>query len=457
MNILEAVVKSSSISALNPMQEAVNVSSAHKIILLSPTGSGKTIAFSLFLFRHIDVKDTEGLQAIVIAPSRELVRQSFDVIRPIVARIGVKVLALYGGNSFSTEEASLRGQIPSLVVATPGRLLDHLRRGTLGLSSVRTVVLDEYDKILDLGFHDEMRNIFSHLAQQVHGKTNRSSGRQDPVLVPDNIMVTSATQLSEFPDFINIADAEIIDFTEHKKVESRLRVMNVPSFSKDKLETLAALVRSVAKNGPIIVFVNHRESAERVASYLKTQKISVSLYHGGLDQRQREIALARFDSRAAKVLVATDLAGRGIDIDGVASVIHYHPAADREIWTHRNGRTARIDNSGDIYVITHPEENIPDFVSFDNDFYPDNTATGPVRADFRLIYFDRGKRDKISRGDIAGFIMKKVGVPPSDVGRISLGNDYALAAVSSKYAAAVIESAKTEKVKNTRVRATLAD
>lgn len=444
--IRSAVRRFAGIDELNPMQTAVSASDSKRIVLLSPTGSGKTIAFTIAALRRIDLTQPKvsGPRAVVIAPSRELVRQIFDVIRPIASSFGLKSLSLYGGNSFSSEEASITADLPDIVVATPGRLLDHLNRATLDVSTVPSVVLDEYDKTLELGFQDEMKQIVRRLGSALPGGS------------PRFVMVTSATGLTDVPRFVDIDNAQIIDYTPTSDVSTRLRVVNVPSPGPDKLETLAALIRSIG-NGPVIVFVNHRESADRVADYLKREKISCVVYHGGLDQQHREMALARFDSRAAAVLVATDLAGRGIDIDNVRAVIHYHPASDVETWTHRNGRTARIDRTGDVYVITAPNNDIPDFVTAENDFYPDMTATNPVDAPMALVYFDRGKRDKISRGDIAGFVMKQAGVPAQAVGKITLGNAYSLVAVEPQYAKTVTAAAKTARLKNTRVRATLVD
>ncbi len=445
-DIKAAIRKTAGIAELNPMQTAVAASDARRIVLLSPTGSGKTIAFTTAILRRISPAEAaEGaLNTVIIAPSRELVRQIFDVIRPVAGSFGLKTVVLYGGNSFSSEEASIAGGMPAIVVATPGRLLDHINRGTLDVSGVANVVLDEYDKTLELGFQDEMKRISGRLSRNLPGGQ------------PRFVMVTSATRLTDVPAFVDIAKAERIDFTAETPDTSRLRIVNVPSPDRDKLATLAALIRSLPANGPVIVFVNHRESADRVGAFLDREHISAAVYHGGLDQQQREIALARFDSHAARVLVATDLAGRGIDIEGVQAVIHYHPAADKEIWTHRNGRTARVDRTGEVYVITSSDENIPDFVVTENDYYPDMTATGAVPSEMALIYFDRGKRDKISRGDIAGFIMKQAGVPADAVGKITVGARYSLAAVRPEYTNAVIAAAKAGKLKNTRTRASLA-
>lgn len=432
------------IKTLNEMQVAVSASDSDRIILLSPTGTGKTVAFTVALLRRLDIdRDCFKPRAVIIAPSRELVRQVYEVVRTVTSKVGLKSLAMYGGNPFDIEQSSVAGRVPDIVVATPGRLLDHLQRGTLDVSGVRLVVLDEYDKTLELGFHEQM------------GKLSAKLGAALPGGQPAFVMMTSATPLAEMPPFISVERAETIDFTGTSDLGDRLRIVGVPSFDNDKLQTLGALLRAVSPRGQCVVFVNHRQSADRVGAWLRDQKISTVVYHGGLDQQSRETALARFDSRAAKVLVATDLAGRGIDIDGVQSIIHYHLPADQSGWTHRNGRTARVRNTGEIYVITSPADNLPPFIDADSDFYPDLTDRSPVKADMTLLYLDRGKRDKLSRGDIAGFIMKRAGVPSDDVGRITLGNNYALVAVKPEWAAAVMDALRNDKLKNLRVRASV--
>lgn len=440
--IKDTIARVLGIETLNAIQGAVAASDARRMVVLSPTGSGKTLAFTIAILQRIDPKQVTPPEAVVVCPSRELARQIYDVVRPVAAEFGLKTVALYGGNRFSDEEASIAGRIPDIIIATPGRLLDHINRGTLNIDRTSSLVLDEYDKILELGFLDEMSRIV------------RRAGSALPRKQPRFVMLTSATRLTDVPDFLDLKTAEVIDMTATNDVQARLRIVGVPSPSRDKLDTLAALIRSIP-DGPIIVFVNHRESADRVGAFLNRQHISHVVYHGGLDQIHREIALATFHSHAARVLVATDLAGRGIDIDNVRAVIHYHPAADNETWTHRNGRTARIDRTGEVYVITGPDENIPDFVNTDNDFYPDMEATGAVYAPMDLVYLDLGKRDKISRGDVAGFVMKQCGIEPDRVGKITLGAQYSLVAVANEAVKTVLETAKTARLKGKRVRASL--
>ena len=447
-DIKSAISKATGIGELNPMQVAVALTSSHKVVLLSPTGSGKTLAYATWLLRRIAPKEcgAGALLCVIVAPSRELVRQICDVVRPVAAMFGIKTLAMYGGNSFAAEASSVTGEMPGIIVATPGRLLDHIDRGSIDVSRVRRIVFDEYDKTLELGFHEQMRKIARRLGNKLSKNTALS------------VMVTSATALAEVPDFVDLSHAEIINFTSTDARNERLRIVEAKSPTRDKLATLAALIRQCSAEGPIMVFVNHRESADRVGEYLRSQDISCAVYHGGFDQQHREMALARFDSRAAKVLVATDLAGRGIDVENVATIIHYHSAPDKDVWTHRNGRTARGSSTrGTVYVITGPDEYAPDFAEIEHEFYPDLSLDTPVKAEKTLIYINRGKRDKISRGDILGYIVKQAGIPGDAVGKITIGLSYALVAVNNDYADAVIAASKAAKLKNQRFVASRVD
>ncbi len=422
------------IKVLNPMQLAVLSSTRQQIILLSPTGSGKTIAFAAATLRLLD--DTyvgRGAQALIITPSRELTLQVYDVIRP-VAR-GFKTVALYGGHPMEIETKSLLASPADIVIATPGRLLDHLERHTLDISHIKALVIDEYDKALELGFKKQMADIARRLPRR-RGLT----------------LLTSATPLDDTPPFVDPATVHTIKFNDQAP-QDKTTVMQVNSPTKDKLETLSSLLLTLGKDKPAIVFVNHRESADRTASWLRTHGIGTILYHGGLEQRQREIAVAAFTAHASSVMIATDLAGRGLDIDDLAAVIHYHLPGDSKIYTHRNGRTARAGAEGEVYVIIGPDETMPDFITIDGSFTPDAAANATLSGNIRLMYIDAGKRDKISRGDIAGFVMKSAGIQPDKVGKIFVASDYSLVAIDGDdNADRLIAHARANKLKGKRVR-----
>lgn len=428
--ILERFRERHNIETLNPMQQLMAATDATRLILLSPTGSGKTAACAIRLLRAIG--PSKGvLQAVVIAPSRELVIQIADVIRPVAA--GLKTVAFYGGHNMADEVNSLKS-MPDIIVATPGRLLDHITRGNIDVAGVHALVLDEYDKSLELGFHDEMRRIARRMKSL------------------KLIILTSATRLAELPDFLPMQGAETVDFTPTAQ-RSRLQTVSVESPERDKLQTLLDLLRSLP-NGRAIVFVNHRESAERVYNFLKKERFPVGLYHGGLEQRDRQLALDLFNNGTNPVLVSTDLGSRGLDIDDVNYVIHYHMPLSAESWTHRNGRTARMGADGTAYVITAEGENIPDYVVCDRPYSPRGEASEGIRSDVATLYFNAGKKEKISKGDIAGFLIQKGGLTKDEVGKIMVWDHSAIAAVPRAKIGKVVEAVAPYRLKNTKVRIT---
>jgi superfamily II DNA/RNA helicase len=434
--ILERLRERHNIATLNEMQQKMAATDAKGVILLSPTGSGKTAAFALRLLRFLGQPEGK-VQAVVMAPSRELVIQIADVIRPVAA--GLKTVAVYGGHSMTDEINSL-SVTPDIIVATPGRLLDHLKRATLDLHSVRALVLDEYDKSLELGFHDEMKRIVKRM----------------PAI--KLVILTSATPLAEMPSFLKMPKPEILDFTANR-TSGRLQTVKVDSAERDKLPILEALLRSL-DNGKALVFVNHRESAERVYNDLKQKGFPVGLYHGGLEQRERKLAIDLLNNSTTPILVSTDLGARGLDIDNVQYVIHYHMPLSMESWTHRNGRTARMGADGTVYSIIADGENIPEYVDWQREFQPRSASANPICSDFATIYINAGKKEKISRGDIAGFLMHKGELKPDQVGKIILDDHSAIVAVprealTEKGQPTLLERLAPHKLKNTRVRLSL--
>ena len=421
------------IEQLNPMQQKMmqSASEGRDIILLSPTGSGKTLAFILPVLKML--RPSSGrVQAVVIAPSRELVIQIASIFGNIAA--GFKVTALYGGHKVEDEVNSLAAGT-DIVVATPGRLLDHINRRNIDVLPTRIVVLDEFDKSLELGFEKEMKKIFGRLKNV------------------SRILLTSATRADVLPDFLNLTSPLTIDYLGGEaELRSRVRVHRVDSDSNDKLASLLTLLRNLSEDAGgaterSIVFVNHRESADRTAQFLRKNGVPAIVYHGDLDQRDREKAVAMFNNGSRPVLVATDLAARGLDIRNVRNIIHYHQPLTPETWTHRNGRTARVDAEGDVYLLVGPKEDVKEYVDFDTTYYLDPERRGNLRAAADSIYFSAGKKDKLSRGDVLGFLVKEGGVAPEDIGRIDVYDHYALAAVRSEAARKAVERVKGKKIK----------
>ncbi|MDE6498839.1 MAG: DEAD/DEAH box helicase [Muribaculaceae bacterium] len=420
------------IDRLNAMQMAMQKQSSKHIVLLAPTGSGKTVGFALQLLRAVGAPDGR-VQGVVIAPSRELVIQTAEVLRRIAA--GLKVSALYGGHSVAEEKSTL-SVAPDIVVATPGRLLDHIQRDRIDVSKVRALVLDEYDKSLELGFQDDMSKIVRRM---------RSLSL---------VVLTSATELSELPDFVDLGGAATVDFRESAGVKENcgdVSVQRVVSMSPDKLDTLGGLLESLAGE-KVIVFLNYREAAERVYKAMKDLRLPVSLYHGGLDQIDRDKAIVRFNNGTTPVLIATDLGSRGLDIDNVNAVVHYHMPSTAETWVHRNGRTGRMGASGKVLVIEAPDEKIPEYVATEGDYTPAESKVQQDAVRMATLFFDAGKKDKISRGDIVGYICQQGGLEAALIGKIDLRDRFAYVAVPRDCMKRLLKDLEGKKIKGKKVR-----
>lgn len=432
---LPQVAERLGIEELNQMQKQMmaSASEGRDLILLSPTGSGKTLAFILPMLKMLRTS-TGRVQAVVIAPSRELVIQIAGVLQKIGA--GMKATPLYGGHKFDDEENSLKAGT-DIVVATPGRLLDHINRRTVDVLPTRILVLDEFDKSLELGFETEMKKIVNRLKNVSHE------------------ILTSATRADVLPDFLKLNNPMTLDFLEENRdLRRRTRVHRVDSDANDKLESLRVLLANLANEADgyerSIVFVNHRESAERTVEYLRKHQVPAVLYHGAMDQRDRESAVARFNNGSRPVLVATDLAARGLDIKEVKSVIHYHQPLTPEAYTHRNGRTARVDAEGDVYVLVGPEESVKEYVEFDDTRWLDPSVQAPGRPMQQTLYFGAGRKEKLSKGDILGFLVKECGVSPENIGIIDVKDHFALAAVATDDVDSLLAKARAAKIKGER-------
>ena len=420
------------VESLNDMQKATaEAMKAGKgdVVVLSPTGTGKTLAYLLPLAEMIN-PDNDNVQAVVIVPGRELALQSQQVLADVGA---VRGMACYGGRTAMEEHRALRQLRPQVVFATPGRLNDHLAKGNISANDVRLLVIDEFDKCLDMGFENEMRTALASLSYV-----------QRRVLL-------SATNSPRIPLFVENAKLERINFVdEAEKVKERIAVYEVKSDSKDKLATLHRLL--LAFNGEsTIVFLNHRESVERTNDFLLEQGFVTSLFHGRLEQDAREAALYRFANGSANVLVCTDLASRGLDIDDVRHIVHYHLPETADAYTHRIGRTARWDKQGNGYFILSSNERIPEYV--DSEVQPFDlpaTSSSAQMPRMATLYIGKGKKDKISKGDILGFLCKKGHLNNDDIGRIDVKERYAYVAVSRNKVKRLLADVAGEKIKGVK-------
>jgi superfamily II DNA/RNA helicase len=436
--ILTAIKDHLGIDRLNEIQQRVIETSSQKgdMIIYSPTGSGKTIAFIIPILKAMKDK-SERLQTVIIAPSRELVTQIYGIVKSIA--IGFKVTCCYGGHSVQDEKQSL-SVAPSIIVATPGRLLDHIQRGNIDVYDARYLVLDEFDKSLELGFTDEMKKILHHI----------------PNL--SRRFLTSATTIHDMPDYVHLFHPITVNLldTDSSPV-SRMKIWSVESPSRDKLATLRDLLLTLPE-GKSIVFANYRESVERIYNYLVEHNISAGIYHGALEQIEREKAVALFNNGSYDVMVTTDLGSRGLDIDNVQNIIHYHLPISEEVFTHRNGRTARVNNTGDVFVILAPEEQKPDYINVDENFeFPENIEKKAIEPAMTTLFFMAGKKEKISRGDIMGFIANNGGnISADEIGRIEIMDHYSLVAIKKEKAMNVLDEISKKKIKGQKVRVSIA-
>ena len=420
------------VESLNDMQKATaKAMQAGKgdVVVLSPTGTGKTLAYLLPLVEMI-TPESETVQAVVIVPGRELALQSQQVLAALGA---VRGMACYGGRAAMEEHRALKQLRPQVIFATPGRLNDHLAKGNISADDVRLLIIDEFDKCLDMGFENEMRTALASLPQ-----------------VKRRVLL-SATNSPRIPLFVETAKLECIDFVgEAEKVKQRIAVYEVKSDSKDKLDTLHRLL--LAFNGEsTIVFLNHRESVERTNAFLVEQGFVTSLFHGGLEQDAREGALYRFANGSANVLVCTDLASRGLDIDDVQHIVHYHLPETADAYTHRIGRTARWDKLGNGYFILSEGERIPEYVDSEVQPFALPTVNGKAQMPrMATLYIGKGKKDKISKGDILGFLCKKGHLNNDDIGRIDVKERYAYVAVSRNKVKRLLADVAGEKIKGVK-------
>ncbi len=418
------------IEQLTEMQVAAGKAMAQSqdVVLLSPTGSGKTLAFLLPLVQLLH-PDMQGVQALVLTPSRELALQIETVFKAM--NTPFKVMSCYGGRPAMEEHRTMKGINPSVIVGTPGRINDHLHKQNFQATSVQVLVIDEFDKCLEFGFHDEMAEIIGQLP-----------GLEKRVLL-------SATDAEEIPDFAGLGDKPLakLNFLNPDADTVRLDLRRVLSPAKDKLETLFRLLCTLGGRSTL-VFVNYRESVDRVVEYLRAHKFPCDAFHGGMEQDARERALYKFRNGSSPVLVSTDLAARGLDIPGVDNVVHYHLPVNREAFTHRNGRTARWDAQGASYVILHAEESMPDYMPQDTLVFdlPDHTPK-PIKSRWATLYIGKGKKDKLHKIDIVGFLYKKGGLAREDVGQVDVKEHHAFVAVRRSKVKQVLTLIRGEKIK----------
>lgn len=428
-----SILKKLKIEKLNDMQRDTVDAVEHTdkdVVVLAPTGSGKTLAYLLPVAAMIDTECDE-LQAVVIVPGRELAMQSNDVLASMGT--GVRSTCLYGGRATMDEHRTLSRVKPHIVFATPGRLNDHIDKLNFDAQTVRLLVIDEFDKCLRMGFRAEMQKAMERLPQ-----------------VRRRILL-SATDAEEMPSFVRLNRTLRIDrLPKDAQTSERIDLYTVKSPEKDKLHTLSKLLRSLGDDSTI-VFMNYRDGVERVYGFLCDEGFVASCLHGGKEQDAREEAVYRFANGSVNVLVATDLASRGLDIPDVANIIHYNLPVGEDEYIHRTGRTGRWDATGRTFLLLGPEETLPEYVRHTPDEYSleDVTTVMPLPR-MTTIYIGKGKKDKISKGDILGFLCKTCMLKAADIGRIDVYERFAYVAVRRQTASLLLKNAAGKKVKGLR-------
>lgn len=420
-----------SIAALNEMQEATlaKASATHSLMLLAPTGSGKTLAFLLPLLQQMQ-PDDKGVQALIIAPSRELALQIEQVFR--LMKTDYKVSCCYGGHSVKVEQNSL-SEAPAVIIGTPGRLADHIFRKSFNARTVKMVVLDEFDKSLQMGFHDQLEILFKAM-----------NGKQHHIL-------TSATRLNDWPEFLPFKNPETLSYL-HEELDSKLALNVVHCKSTDKVEALMRLVAGFNQEA-CLVFCNHREAVDRISALFNRHQFEHGILHGALEQIDREKNLIKFRGGAHNVLIATDLASRGLDIPEIKHVVHYQLPPKEEAFIHRNGRTARMHAEGKAYLMVADDETLPDYIdSSIPEHHVNPKLKLPAPPLYVCLYISAGKKNKISKGDIVGLLTKKGGLAGDDIGLITTLDFSSYVSIRRAELKRVLGNIKGEKLKNIKVK-----
>jgi Superfamily II DNA and RNA helicases len=435
--LIEKTLANMGIASLNEMQQASLEANQKNsdVILLSPTGSGKTLAFLLPLLLKLK-PDTDTVQALVLAPSRELAQQIEQVFRSMGT--GFKVNCCFGGRPMNNEKRMLETP-PALLIATPGRLIDHIDRGHVDLSKVHTLVLDEFDKSLEFGFQAQMEAVISSL------KTIEKR------------MLTSATDTEEIPEFTGLNRPMKLNYLVENNELEGLTVKTLRSESADKMQTLYQLICHLG-NASTLVFCNQREFVENVSDYLREQRVEVGFFHGGLEQPERERALSKFRNGSCSVFISTDLAARGLDIPAVKNVVHFQLPVNEDSFIHRNGRTARMGATGTSILLLNQNEYLPEYIQPVpvNMTLPAKVGQ-PAKPEWATLYIGKGKKDKLSKMDIVGFLFKKGELQKDELGMVEVKEFYSFAAVKRDKVKTLLQLVRNEKIKNMKTKIELAE
>jgi len=407
------------------------------------TGTGKTAAFGLALLARITPRGARP-GALVLCPTRELAAQVADELRRLARPLPhTRVLTLSGGTSVQKERASLQHGV-DVIVGTPGRVHDHLVRGRLDLSGVRTFVLDEADRMLEMGFVETV----SAIARAVPAE--------------HQTLLFSAT----FPDAVRALSTTYQRDALHVVVPAEdvgARITHV-LYGVERTERVTALVRILGHHRPesAIVFCNHRETCDEVADALAKAGFAAVALHGGMEQHDRNTVLLLLRNGSLRVVVATDVAARGLDIDDLGAIINFDLPREPDVFLHRIGRTARADRSGLAISLAQPADGrILDelrqgpLAGVAMSSVPSAEAQLPPPPAMITIAIQGGRQDRLRPGDIVGALTTGVGIAGTDIGQIAVNDRISFVAVVASMATRALDGLSAGRIKNKRFRAYL--
>ena len=396
----------------------------NELVLIAPTGSGKTLAFLLPILESLENEPIT--QALIVAPARELALQIEQVFKSL--RTNFKISCCYGGHQVKIELNNLI-DTPQVIVGTPGRIADHLRRNSIHPRAIKTLVLDEFDKALELGFEKDIK----YLIDQLEGVEKR--------------ILVSATNKDCLPEYCNMPNPKTLEFVGDRNYQGDLKSFFVNTNTDDKLNLLKSLIYKIG-NEPTIIFCNHREAVERINDLLFEHGIPTGIFHGALKQEHRERELIKLRNQSSNILLATDLASRGIDIPSIKNVIHYQIPLKEDAFIHRNGRTARMEANGNSFIVLKADEKLPDFAPTEIEEFPlDTLSDVDLTTDYVTMYINLGKKNKINKVDIVGLFYKKGGLVKDELGKVEVLDYCAYVAVKRTKSKELIRLLKNEKIK----------
>lgn len=432
---LQPIFEKLQIQDMNQMQKSIYKASENDtdVVLLSPTGSGKTLGFLFPVLRNLK-SDVKGIQTLILVPARELALQIEQVFKSMGTDF--KVSVAYGGHDKKIEINNLI-EAPAVLIGTPGRIAYHLKYENFNPGTIKTLVLDEFDKALELGFQEDMEYII--------GSLNGLSQR----------FLTSATVMDNIPKFVELNNEKTVNFLKENAAKPNIQLKKVMTTPEEKLNTLFQLICKIG-NKRTLIFCNHRDAVDRISELLREKGIQRETFHGGMEQDERERALLKFRNDSARILITTDLASRGLDIPEVESIVHYQLPPKEDAFIHRNGRSARMNAKGFAYLVMTEDENFPFIKSHTPEENVSESNRVPERTPNQTIYISAGKKDKVNKVDIVGYLIKKGGLGKDDIGLIEVKDTTSYVAVNRKKTIELLKQLANEKLKGKKVKIEIA-